>query len=257
MKVVLLAGGFGTRLTEETRTRPKPMVEIGGRPLVWHLMNYYAHYGHREFLIALGYKGGSIREYFLSYHLLAARSLTVELATGDVTAEGRPAEDWTVHLVDTGLATMTGGRLLRLRDQLKGETFLLTYGDGLVNLDLDELVRFHRAHGKLATVTAVRPPARFGDLRIEDERVLEFQEKPLAGEGWINGGFFVFEPPVLDYIQGDSTSLEQEPLATLASEGQLCAYRHAGFWQCMDTLRDLRVLEGLWETGNAPWTRDP
>lgn len=253
MKVVVLAGGLGTRLVEETERQPKPMVEIGGRPLLWHLLRYYASFGHDEFYIALGYKGWMIKEYFLNYALLAAPELTVELGSKQVSTQGANHEDWKVHMVDTGEETMTGGRLRRLRSHLEDGPFMLTYGDGLSNVDLDELLKFHRTHGKLATVTAVRPPARFGDLLIDGQRVVEFVEKPAAGEGWINGGFFVFEPGVLDYIDGDATSLEREPLATLANEGQLQAYLHPGFWQCVDTLRDLRVLQQLSEKGSPPW----
>ncbi len=254
MKVVVLAGGLGTRLSEETGRRPKPLVEIGGRPLLWHLLNYYASFGHDEFCVALGYKGWMIKEYFLNYALLAAPELSVELGSKKVSTRGGHGEDWKVHLIDTGEETMTGGRLRRLRSRLEGETFMLTYGDGLSNVDLDALLEFHRSHGKLATVTAVRPPARFGDLLIDGDRVVEFVEKPTAGEGWINGGFFVFEPPVIDYVEGDGTSLEQEPLRALARDGQLHAYHHPGFWQCVDTLRELRILEQLWEKGSPPWS---
>ena len=254
MKVVVLAGGLGTRLAEETERRPKPMVEIGARPLLWHLLSYYASFGHDEFYIALGYKGWMIKEYFLNYALLAAPELTVELGSKKISTQGMHREDWKVHMVDTGEETMTGGRLRRLRSHLQDGPFMLTYGDGLSNVDLDELLAFHRTHGKLATVTAVRPPARFGDLLIDGHRVVDFVEKPTAGEGWINGGFFVFEPGVIDYIEGDATSLEREPLATLAREGQLQAFHHPGFWQCVDTLRDLRVLEQLWEKGDPPWS---
>ena len=253
MKVVILAGGLGTRLTEETETRPKPMVEIGGRPILWHIMKIYAHHGFREFVVALGYKGDVIKRYFLDYSKLQCQNLTVNLGSGDVMRRGGPPEDWTVHLVDTGYSTNTGGRLKRLAPILGRETFMATYGDGVADVDIQALVRFHRGHGKRATATAVRPPARFGGLVFEGDRIAEFTEKPQVGEGWINGGFFVLEPEVLDYIADDQTSWEREPLEQLAGEGQLMAYRHGEFWQCMDTLRDLRLLEGLWSSGKAPW----
>ncbi len=253
MKVVVLCGGQGTRLAEATDLRPKPMVEIGGRPILWHILQHYASFGHDEFCIALGHKGQMIKDYFLNYSLRESPELTVELRTGNLSAKGAPAEDWTLHLVDTGQATMTGGRLLRLRHYLQDGTFMLTYGDGLSNVEIDRLIKFHRAHGKLATITAVRPSARFGNLMLDDQQVVDFAEKPISAEGWINGGFFVFEPGVFDFIDGDDTSLEHEPLSRLAAEGQLQAYRHTDFWQCMDTLRDLRVLEALWQDGAAPW----
>jgi glucose-1-phosphate cytidylyltransferase len=252
MKVVILAGGLGTRLTEETESRPKPMVEIGGRPILWHIMKLYAHHGFREFVVALGYKGDVIKRYFLDYAKLQS-DFTVNLASGDIMRCGGPAEDWTVHLIDTGVTTNTGGRLKRLSQILGHETFLATYGDGVSNVDIKALVKFHRHHGKLATTTAVRPPARFGGLIFEGDRIAEFTEKPQIGEGWINGGFFVLEPDVLSYIAGNETSWEHEPMERLAAERQLMAYRHEEFWQCMDTLRDLRLLESLWVGGKAPW----
>ncbi len=252
MKVVILAGGYGTRLQEETAVRPKPMVEIGGRPLLWHIMRIYAAYGHTEFFIALGYKGEVIKQYFLTYYLYH-HSFRIDLATGRVQVYNGTPENWTVHLIDTGLETQTGGRLKRLAPFLGRETFLMTYGDGVADVDLDALVAFHRRHGRLATVTAVRPPARFGGLTFDGDRVVRFVEKPSLGEGWINGGFFVLEPGVLDYIAGDATPFEGEPLERLAADGQLVAYRHPGFWQCMDTLRDVRLLESLWQSGEAPW----
>lgn len=252
MKVVILAGGYGTRLQEETAVRPKPMVEIGGRPLLWHIMRIYAAYGHTEFFIALGYKGEVIKQYFLTYYLYH-HSFRIDLATGRVQVYNGTPENWTVHLIDTGLETQTGGRLKRLAPFLGRETFLMTYGDGVADVDLDALVAFHRRHGRLATVTAVRPPARFGGLTFDGDRVVRFVEKPSLGEGWINGGFFVLEPGVLDYIAGDATPFEGEPLERLAADGQLVAYRHQGFWQCMDTLRDVRLLESLWQSGEAPW----
>ena len=252
MKVVILAGGFGTRLSEETEVRPKPMVEVGGRPMIWHIMQYYAHFGFTEFVVALGYKGEWLKRYFLDYTRLNS-NFTVSLSSGDVVRQGTCRENWTVHLVDTGLHTMTGGRLKRLASVVGSETFLMTYGDGVCNVDLKQLLAFHRRHGKQATVTAVRPPSRFGGLVLEQDRIVEFQEKPQIGEGWINGGFFVLEPAVLDLIAGDETTWEREPLERLAAQGELMAYRHEDFWQCMDTLRDLRLLEHLWNSGNAPW----
>ncbi len=252
MKVVILAGGYGTRLQEETAVRPKPMVEIGGRPLLWHIMRIYAAYGHTEFFIALGYKGEVIKQYFLTYYLYH-HSFRIDLATGRVQVYNGTPENWTIHLIDTGLETQTGGRLKRLAPFLGRETFLMTYGDGVADVDLDALVAFHRRHGRLATVTAVRPPARFGGLTFDGDRVVRFVEKPSLGEGWINGGFFVLEPGVLDYLAGDATPFEGEPLERLAADGQLVAYRHQGFWQCMDTLRDVRLLESLWQSGEAPW----
>ncbi len=252
MRVVILAGGRGTRLAEETGTRPKPMVEIGGYPIIWHLMNVYASHGHRDFLIACGYKGEMIKEYFHLY-ALHHNDYTIDLKTGRHEVINQHPLDWRVGLVDTGLDTMTGGRILRMKPLIGDHPFLATYGDGLGDIDIAKLVAFHRAHGKLATVTAVRPPSRFGDLRFEDDLVREFTEKPQTGEGWINGGFFVLEPQVFDYIAGDSTSLEREPLARLAEEGQLAAYRHHGFWQPMDTIRERQFLESLWSAGSAPW----
>jgi glucose-1-phosphate cytidylyltransferase len=252
MKVVILAGGLGTRLAEETELKPKPMVEIGGRPILWHIMKHYAHHGFREFVVALGFKGDVIKRYFLDYARLNS-NFTVDLASGDVMRRHVCREDWTVHLIDTGLQTITGGRVKRLAPLIGRETFMMTYGDGVANVDLQELLAFHRRHGKLATVTAVRPPARFGGLVFEGDRVLQFTEKPQAGEGWINGGYFVLEPETLDYIAGDATHWEGEPLERLARDGQLMAYRHGDFWQCMDTLRDVRFLESLWNSGQAPW----
>jgi len=252
MKVVLLAGGLGTRLTEETEAKPKPMIEIGGRPILWHIMKIYAHHGFKDFHVALGYKGDVVKRYFLDYAKLNS-NFTVNLASGDVLRRDASFDDWTVHLADTGVQTMTGGRLKRLAPQLGRDTFMATYGDGVTNIDLSEVLKFHKAHGKLATVAAVRPPARFGGLVFKGDRIVEFTEKPQVGEGWINGGFFVLEPAVLDYIPGDETVWEREPMERLAAEGQLMAYRHEDFWQCMDTLRDLRLLEGLYASGKAPW----
>jgi len=252
MKVVILAGGLGTRLAEETEAKPKPMVELGGRPILWHIMKHYAHYGCKDFLIALGYKGEVVKRYFLDYHNLDG-SLTINLSSGKVDVHNRGCEDWNVHLIDTGLHTLTGGRVKRLEPWLKNETFMVTYGDGLSDVDFHDLLRFHRSHGKLATVTAVRPPARFGGLIFDGDLVSQFTEKPQIGEGWINGGFLVFEPKVFDYLEGDSTSMEADLLERLAGDRQLVAYRHEHFWQCMDTLRDVRLLESLWQSTNPPW----
>jgi glucose-1-phosphate cytidylyltransferase len=252
MKVVILAGGFGTRLAEETTTIPKPMVEIGGRPILWHIMRIYATYGYKEFALALGYKGNVIKNYFLNYYYLR-NSFTIKLDTGQIEVRQGRQDDWTVHLMDTGLHTQTGGRVKGLQSLIGHEPFMMTYGDGVTNLNISELVRFHRSHGKLATVTAVRPSARFGSLSFEGERVTHFVEKPQVGEGWINGGFFVLEPGVFDYIDNDQIIFEKEPLERLAADGQLMAYQHGDFWQCMDTLRDVRFLESLWQQGEAPW----
>ena len=253
MKVALLAGGLGTRLSEETDLLPKPLVEIGGRPLLWHIMRHYAAHGLREFVIAAGYKGELIKRYFLDYAALNG-SLTIDIASGEVRSHDDPAEDWTVHVIDTGDDTGTGGRVKRLEPLLGDATFMATYGDGVSDVDLEALLAFHRAQGRIATVTAVRPPARFGGLVFEGDLVKDFTEKPQIGEGWINGGFLVFEPAVFDYLEGDSTSLEADALERLAEDGQLAAFRHDRFWQCMDTLRDKRLLESLWNSGNVPWT---
>lgn len=254
MKVVVLAGGLGTRLSEETEIRPKPMVEIGGYPILWHIMKHYAHFNHKEFYIALGYKGEVIRRYFIDYHLMNCDSLSITLNTGRVDVySGDPAEDWVVHLPSTGLHTSTGGRVKRLQPWLMNETFMMTYGDGVCSVDIDALIAFHRKRGCIATMTAVRPAARFGTLDLDDDRVTSFTEKSQIKEGWINGGFFVFEPAIFDYISGDQTVLEADVLERLASEGQLAAYLYNGFWQCMDTLRDKRYLEGLWQGGEPPW----
>jgi glucose-1-phosphate cytidylyltransferase len=252
MKVVILAGGFGTRLAEMTDVLPKPMVPVGGHPMLWHIMNIYAAAGHRDFVVALGYKAQSVKEYFLNYHSLNA-DFTVDLASGSLVYHSAPRVDWRVTLVDTGLSTMTGGRVRRLRDYIGDEPFLLTYGDGVADVDLTALLEYHRSHGKLATVTAVHPGARFGELSLNGDAVASFKEKPQTGSGWINGGFFVFEPGFLDLIAGDETVLEREPLEHAAAMEQLAAYRHEGFWQCMDTVRDRSYLEELWHTGNAPW----
>lgn len=252
MRVVILAGGMGTRLQEETTVRPKPMVEIGGKPILWHIMKHYAHHDCENFHVALGYMGDYIKSYFLNQYNLSG-DLTVDFAKGMVSREDRDTEDWCVNLVDTGLHSMTGGRLLRLKRWLGNETFLLTYGDGVSNVDITKLLAFHRSHGKLATMTAVRPPARFGGLILKGDSVEDFTEKPVAGEGWINGGFLVFEPGVFNFLTGDTCSLEADGLDQIAAQGQLAAYRHDDFWQCMDTLRDKNYLEGLWQSGDAPW----
>ena len=252
MKVAILAGGVGSRLSEETVLKPKPMVEIGGRPILWHIMMHYSHYGLQEFVIALGYKGEVVKKYMIDYSSLN-RDLTVETRTGKVTLNSGTTTDWRIDLVDTGVNTQTGGRLKRLARWIGNETFMLTWGDGVSDIDLRQLLAFHKAHGKLATLTAVRPTARFGHLEMCGDRVVEFSEKPQTAEGWINGAYFVLEPDVFDYIAGDHTQWEKEPLERLAKEGQLMAYRHESFWQCMDTLREKRYLEALWTTGNAPW----
>jgi len=249
--VVILAGGMGTRIREETAVRPKPMVEIGTRPILWHIMKIYDHYGYQRFVVPVGYKGHMIKEYFLDYRDRFA-NFTVDLARGAVDRHSSGAEDWTVTVVETGADTMTGGRIKRLAPFLEGR-FMVTYGDGLANVDIQELARFHEAHGRLATVTAVRPPARFGSIELDGDQVTSFAEKPQAQAGWINGGFFVFEHEVLDHIAGDETLLEREPLERLAATGQLMAFRHEGFWEPMDTQRDLDSLNRSWASGGAPW----
>ena len=251
-KVVILAGGFGTRLAEKSEVIPKPMVEIGGKPILWHIMKHYAYYGFKEFFIALGYKGEVIKRFFLDYYHLNS-SMTVNLSNGSLKMYNKESEDWIVHLMDTGLHTNTGGRVNRLEPWLKDDTFMLTYGDGVCDINLQELLHFHRSHGRLATVTAVRPPPRFGGLVFDGDLVTEFTEKPLISEGWINGGFMVFEPGIFNYLKGDATGLEMEALERLAADSQLAAYRYGHFWQCIDTLRDVRLLESLWQDGKAPW----
>jgi glucose-1-phosphate cytidylyltransferase len=252
MKTIILAGGFGTRLSEETELRPKPMVEIGGRPILWHIMKTYAHYGFNDFSVALGYKGDVIKRFFLDYRLLTS-SLSVSLGDEKVDWHLGPEENWNVDLIDTGAETMTGGRLKRLLPTVEKETVMMTYGDGVANIDIKKLIEFHRSHGKLATVTAVRPPARFGSLSFDGDNVTGFTEKPQLGEGWINGGYFVFEPEIANYIEGDETYLEREPLEQLAQDGQLMAYKHSDYWQPMDTLRDLQSLRERWDNQDAPW----
>lgn len=256
MKVVILAGGFGTRLAEETTVRPKPMVEIGGRPILDHIMRWYAHFGFKEFIVALGYKGEMIKQYFLNYYTLNS-DITVGLGSGDVTVHDREREDWIVHLVDTGSATQTGGRLKRLDRWLHDETFMMTYGDGLADVDIQALTAFHVQHGRLATVTAVRPPSRFGGLLFQDGEITKFDEKPVIGEGWINGGFFVLNRGVLGYIDDDDDAWERRPIERIVADRQLMTHQHYGFWQPMDTIRDKQVLETLWNSGKAPWSTRP
>jgi len=252
MKAVILAGGLGTRLSEETEARPKPMIEIGGKPIIWHIMKIYSSYGVNDFIVCLGYKGYLLKAYFANYHLHQT-DVTFDIGQNTMEVHRRRAEPWRVTLVDTGMEPMTGGRLRRVADYLDNETFCMTYGDGVSDVDIRRLLDFHTASGLSATLTAVRPPGRFGALALDDVRVDAFQEKPVGDGGWINGGFFVLSPAVLDYIDSDDTVWEQEPLERLAREGQLAAYRHEGFWQPMDTLRDKRQLEELWRAGRAPW----
>ena len=252
MKVILLAGGFGTRLSEYTETIPKPMVTVGGRPILWHIMRTYARFGHKDFYVALGYRAEIIKEYFLHYRSLNA-DFSVDLTTGAVTPHQTDDADWRVTLVHTGLESMTGGRVKRLQRFIGNETFMLTYGDGLANINLERLLAFHRTHGKLVTVTAVHPGARFGELEMAGDRVTSFQEKPQTSQGWINGGYFVVEAGFFELIAGDATILEREPLERASTMGELMAYRHDGFWHCMDTKRDRDLLENLWQSGAAPW----
>ena len=253
MKVVILAGGFGTRITEESATKPKPMIEIGGRPILWHIMNIYATHGITEFIIAVGYKGEMIKEYFLNFYALNS-DLSIDLATGKATIREGNQPNWKVHLVDTGLLTNTGGRLKRLSSFLEeDETFMFTYGDGVGDIDLGGLLKYHQAEGRLATLTTVRTPARFGRIGLNGSLVHQCHEKPEEGEGWINGGYFVLHRKVLDYIEGDSTAWERQPLERLTKEGQLAGYQHTGFWSCMDTLKEKNMLEEMWNSGNAPW----
>jgi len=252
LKVVILAGGMGTRLAEETTIRPKPMVEIGEKPILWHLMNIYAASGFNEFIIALGYKSEVIKKYFLNLHALSG-NLTVDLANGQIDVHPAKNLDWRVHLIETGKETQTGGRVKRLQSIIGNETFMVTYADGLAQIDINALLAFHRSHGKLATITAVPTPSRFGNLGFEGDLVRNFKEKPKNNEGWINGGFFVFEPEIFNYISGDDISLEREPMEQLAKDGQLMAYRYDGFWQMMDTIQEKQLLEKLWKSGNAPW----
>ena len=252
MKVAILAGGAGTRLVEETAVKPKAMVEIGGKPILWHIMMYYSHFGFKQFAIALGYKGEHIKRWMQEY-CASNGNITVKTETGEVILHEKTEQDWAVHLVDTGQKTQTGGRIKRLAPWLGDQSFMLTWCDGVADVDLDALLKFHRSHGRLATLTAVRPPARFGHLVLERDRVVQFKEKPRIIKEWINGAFFVLEPGVFDYIDGDDTQWEREPLEKLARDGQLMAYRHTGFWQCMDTIHENLLLERLWKSDKAPW----
>ncbi|MEN9580694.1 MAG: hypothetical protein RJA70_3703 [Pseudomonadota bacterium] len=263
MKTIILAGGVGSRLSEETESRPKPMVEVGERPILWHIMRHYLHFGHKDFFIALGYKGDYIKRYFSDYCALAG-NLSIDFATNTVAAGLQPGAsgkaddkteklDWRVNLIETGVNTNTGGRIKRMAPFVGNETFLMTWGDGVSNIDLDKLLAFHRAHGKLVTLTAVHPVARFGHLELDGDQVAEFSEKPQTNQGWINGAFFVCEPGVFDYIEGDDTAWDYKPMATMAKDGQVMAYKHEGFWQCMDTLREKKMLNDMWERGTAPW----
>jgi glucose-1-phosphate cytidylyltransferase len=252
MKVIILAGGLGTRLSEYTETIPKPMVSIGGKPILWHIMRTYAHFGYKDFYLALGYKAEMIKKYFLHYRSLNA-DFTVDLATGNVESHHLNDTDWRVTMIQTGLESMTGGRLKRLQSFIGNEPFLLTYGDGVADIDIKALINFHNSHGKMVTISAVRPGARFGELEMDGSQIMSFKEKPQMGKGWINGGYFVIEPEFFDLISGDDTILEQEPLEKVAAMGELMAYQHDGYWQCMDTKRDRDHLEELWKTGEAPW----
>ncbi len=252
MKVVILAGGLGTRLAEETEVKPKPMVEIGGKPIIWHIMKHYAHYGFKEFYVSLGYKGEYIKKYFLEYTSVQG-DLTVNLGTGEHKFHKKSSNDWIVHLIDTGLNCNTGGRVLRLKPWLENESFMVTYGDGVSNINLHELLDFHKSLGLYGTVSAVRPPARFGGLIFEGKKVKKFTEKPQIGEGWINGGFLVFEPQIFDYLINDNTTLEADTMERIAADGQLAAYQHFGFWQCMDTVRDRIRLNEMWDNDQAKW----
>jgi glucose-1-phosphate cytidylyltransferase len=251
MKVILLAGGFGTRLSEYTDILPKPMIPIGGKPILWHIMKTYAHFGHKDFFVALGYKSDVIKDYFLNYKSLNS-DFTINLATGSVTPHQIDTTDWNITLVNTGEKTMTGGRVKRMQSFIGNETCMLTYGDGVADIDLNELLKFHRGHGKMVTVSAVRPNARFGELSISGNNVTSFKEKPQLHEGWINGGYFIIEPQFFNLIGGDETLLEREPLEIAASTGEMMAYLHDGFWHCMDTKRDHELLESLWNN-SAPW----
>ncbi|MHB0971046.1 MAG: glucose-1-phosphate cytidylyltransferase [Thermoanaerobaculia bacterium] len=252
MKAVILAGGLGSRLSEETIVRPKPMVELGGRPILWHIMKIYSHFGIHDFVVCLGYKGYMIKEYFANYFLHMS-DVTINLRNNELKVHQNSSEPWTVTLVDTGEETMTGGRLKRARAHVNEETFCFTYGDGVSDVDINALIAFHREQGSYATLTAVQPPGRFGVIDMDEERIRAFAEKPPGEGSWINGGFFVLEPAIFDYIEGDQTTWEREPLERLARDGHLSAYKHAGFWQPMDTLRDKILLENLWNSGSAPW----
>lgn len=253
MRAVILAGGLGTRIAEESDIKPKPMVEIGGRPLLWHIMKIYSHHGIKDFIICLGYKGYVIKEFFFNYYRHTS-DLEIDLQSGKHKVLNSQSEDWKVTLIDTGTDTMTGGRLKQVSSYLNGETFCLTYGDGLADIDITAELAFHRRHGKLATIAAVQPPGRFGVLNIDhNKHVSRFEEKPSDEIGWINGGFFILEPQAIDYVDGNQTSWERAPLSNLARDGQLAAFQHTGFWQPCDTLRDKRDLEAMWDSGTAPW----
>jgi len=252
VKVIILAGGFGTRLSEYTESIPKPMVTVGGRPILWHIMRTYAKYGHKEFYLALGYMAEVVKEYFLHYRSLNS-DFSINLGSGEIQSHQTDETDWKVTLVNTGLESMTGGRVKRMQSYIGNEPFLLTYGDGVVDLDIDSLVKFHKSHGKMVTISAVHPGARFGELGMEGDNVSSFKEKPQTGQGWINGGYFVAQPEFFNLIEGDNTILEREPLEKVAEMGELMAYRHDGYWQCMDTKRDRDQLEELWQSGKAPW----
>ena len=252
MKAVILAGGLGSRISEETDTKPKPMIEIGGKPILWHIMKIYSAHGINDFIVCLGYKGYVIKEYFANYFLHMS-DVTFDMEHNQMHVHQKNAEPWKVTLVDTGENTMTGGRLKRVKNYIGDEDFCFTYGDGLSDVDISASIKFHREHKKLATLTAVKPAGRFGALDLDGNKIVKFQEKPKGDGGWINGGFFVLSPKVIDYIDNDETTWEQEPMKHLASEGQLNAYFHEGFWQPMDTLRDKKYLESLWQEGNAPW----
>ncbi len=252
MKALILAGGFGSRLSEETVVKPKPMVEVGGKPILWHIMNIYAAQGVSEFVVALGYKGEAIKEYFLNFYAFN-NDISIDLVQGSTVIHEGNQPAWKLHLVDTGLETMTGGRIKRLEPWLDDGPFMLTYGDGVADIDIGSLLEFHKSHGKLATVTIVRPPARFGGVSLEGDRISSFTEKPQTGDGWINGGFFVLNPGALEYIEGDETIWERGPLEALSRDGELMAFRHTGFWQPMDTLREKHLLDRLWQSGEAPW----
>lgn len=254
MKVIILAGGFGTRLSEYTDLIPKPMVLIGENPILWHIMKIYAKYNHNDFFVALGYKSEYVKDYFLHYKALSS-DFTIDLKSGKLSSDDKSDINWKVTLVNTGLNSMTGGRVKRLRDYIGNETFLLTYGDGLTDINIDKLIEFHHSHGKMVTVSAVHPIARFGELSLKGDKVISFDEKPQTKQGWINGGYFVIEPDFFDLIDGDNTVLEKEPLETAAKMGELVAYKHGGFWQCMDTKRDKDTLEEMYKAGNAPWTK--
>jgi glucose-1-phosphate cytidylyltransferase len=256
MKVILLCGGFGTRLSEETHLKPKPMVTIGDKPILWHVMNVYSQFGFNDFVLALGYKAEVIKEYFMNFYALNS-DLKISLKDGQVDCLNKLSQNWNIDCIDTGLNSMTGGRLHRLEEHMKDEDiFMLTYGDGLADIDIKKLVAFHKAHGKIATLTSVRPPSRFGEIVMDGDQITEFKEKPRSTEGWINGGFFVFNKEVFKYLKGDQTILEREPLEKLAKDGELMAYKHEGFWQCMDTLRDKTSLDKMWDSGQAKWMQN-